>query len=217
MPAGRLARQRLVQASSRLQRRTLDFALAYEQRRKDRSQHRRAASGQEYIVESRQEAIARRVRDDPACSGRQRRHHVMQPARRHGFDELATMPAHRGDKRDCLVGATGGEDRSPRRDPDGDADLAEVSSMPAAMPLRSFGTTLSATSAITVLTIPTPTPARMKPGRSAVQPSLALRPAIRTRPSPDRASPTPSCAHAAQEGCRRTCAEDRSSAKRDVR
>src|SRR4051812_16998967 len=45
----------------------------------------------------------------------------------------------------------------------------KVSLMPAAMPLRSLGTTLRATSATTGLSRPTPMPATRKPGSSVVQ------------------------------------------------
>jgi hypothetical protein len=52
------------------------------------------------------------------------------------------------------------------------------------MPLRSLETTLTATSAITGLSRPTPIPATMNPGSSAVQPSLGVKPDISSSPPP---------------------------------
>ena len=65
----------------------------------------------------------------------------------------------------------------------------KVSLIPAAMPLCSFGTTLSATSAITGLSRPTPMPLTMKPASSAVHSESTPRPAISSRPTPVRARP----------------------------
>jgi hypothetical protein len=65
-----------------------------------------------------------------------------------------------------------------------------VSLIPLAIPLRSFGTTLIATSAITTFTSPVPAPAIAKPGSSAVQASPASRPPISRIPTPTSSSPT---------------------------
>ena len=64
------------------------------------------------------------------------------------------------------------------------ATCRNVSLIPAAIPLRSFDTTLTATSAITGFSRPTPMPATMKPGSSAVQPSLGVNPDISSSPPP---------------------------------
>ena len=69
------------------------------------------------------------------------------------------------------------------------ATWRNVSLIPAAMPLRSLETTLTATSAITGLSRPTPTPATMKPGSSAVQLEWAPMPDISSSPPPTPASP----------------------------
>src|SRR6516165_9558517 len=78
----------------------------------------------------------------------------------------------------------------------------KVSLTPAAMPLRSFATTLTATSAITGLTRPIPAPAIRKPASRVVQCELAWMSAISSRPRPTPARPTQSNT--------RACTRDRS-------
>ena len=59
-----------------------------------------------------------------------------------------------------------------------------MSLIPAAIPLRSFGTTLSATSPITGLRKPTPTPSTRNPPSNVVHSESTLMPDISSRPSP---------------------------------
>jgi hypothetical protein len=98
---------------------------------------------------------------------------------------LRAIPA-RGGRPGChlgdLVGSAADEDRSPDRDSDGDPDLASL--IPAAMPLFSFGTTLTATSAITGFSSPVPAPSPRKPPRSMAHSSPAPMPDISSRPTP---------------------------------
>ena len=65
----------------------------------------------------------------------------------------------------------------------------KVSLMPAAMPLRSFGTTLSATSPITGLRSPTPAPRTRNPPSSVVHSESGADPGHQQQPEPDTASP----------------------------
>src|SRR5215210_211195 len=82
-----------------------------------------------------------------------------------------------------------------------------VSLMPDAMPLCSFGTTLTATSAITGLSRPMPAPATMKPPRSPVHSSAMPTPAISRRPPP---------AHLRQQGARDRCHQEHRHRQRQV-
>ena len=64
-----------------------------------------------------------------------------------------------------------------------------VSLMPDAIPLCSFGTTDTATSAITGLIRPMPTPEMTKPASSAVHSSVGSRPLMSSRPPPTSTRP----------------------------
>ncbi len=181
-----------------LGRLALDLVLAHERQRGDRSEQREPAAEHEHLVEpatgSPRAPRARRLPAPPPESPRPPR--ASRPERNR-FHELAPVPLRLRRERDRLGAPRAVKSAPQAAMPTAMPTWRKVSLIPAAMPLRSFGTTLSATSATAVLTIPTPMPATMKPGSSAVQPSAVLRPDIRSSPRPAKARPTASCARAA--------------------